>query len=123
MTYFSDEIHDQGLDWATAKGTRVDICHTAEPTTYTEATSTNSCANKTGLVTGAAQDGAIDGRRVEIPPITDGTITSTATGGWWALSDGVSEFVASNSVTASQVMTTGNPFTLGAFSLVKRDAA
>lgn len=123
MTYFSDEIYDQGLDWATAKGTRVDICHTAEPTTYTEATSTNSCANKTGLVTGAAQDGAIDGRRVTIPAITDGTITSTATGGWWALSDGVSAFVASNSVTASQVMTVGNPFTLDAISLTIRDAA
>ncbi len=123
MPYFSDEIFDQGLDYATTNGTRIDICHTAEPTTYTEATSTNSCGNKTGVVTGAAQDGVIDGRRVTIPPITAGTVTSTATAGWSTLTNGVSLLVATVALTASQSVTSGNEFTQGAFDLAKRDAA
>ena len=123
MPYFSDEIYDQGLDYATTNGTRVDICSTAEPTTYTEATSTNSCGNKTGLVTGATEAGAVDGRRVIVPAIADGSVTATVSAGWWALTNNVSIFAASGALSASQSVTSGNPFTLDAISLTIRDAA
>ena len=56
MAYINDEVFDGGLDYADTNGTRIDICYTQEPTTYTEATSTFSCGNKTGLNTGAPEN-------------------------------------------------------------------
>jgi len=60
-------------------GRRVDICYTQEPTTYTEATSTYSCGNKTGLTMSALADGDVDGRKTTVPAITDGSVTATQT--------------------------------------------
>lgn len=123
MPYINDEVFDQGLDYADTNGTRIDICYTQEPTTYTEATSTYSCGNKTGLNTGVTQDGATDGRRVIVPAITDGSVTATQTAGWWALTDGASILVATGALSATQAVTSGNQFTLDAISITIRDAA
>jgi len=122
MPYLNDEIFDQGLDYADTNGTRVDICYTQEPTTYTEATSTYTCGNKTGLNTGATEAGVTDGRRVIVPAITDGSVTATQTAGWWALTDGATILVAAGPLTATQAVTSGNTFTLDAISLTLRDA-
>ncbi len=89
MAYLNDEIFDQGLDWADTNGTRIDIC-SQEPTTYAQATSTYTLGNKTGLNTGATQNGDTDGRKVTVPAITDGSVTSTGTASHWALTDGSS---------------------------------
>jgi len=123
MPYINDEVFDQGLDYADTNGTRIDICYTQEPTNYTEATSTFSCGNKTGLNTGATEGGATDGRRVIVPAITDGTVTATQTAGWWALTDGSSILLAAGALSATQAVTSGNTFTLGAVSITIRDAA
>lgn len=120
--YMNDEIYDQGLDWADTNGTRVDVC-SQEPTTYTEATSTYTLGNKTGLNTGATQDGDTDGRKVVVPAVTDGSVTGTGTASHWGLSDGTSLLVATNSLSASQAVTSGNTFTLDAINLTIRDAA
>jgi hypothetical protein len=122
MPYVNDEIFDQGLDYADTNGTRIDICYTQEPANYTEATSTYSCGNKTGLNTGATVDGATDGRRVIVPAITDGSVTATQTAGWWALTDGTSIFLAAGPLSATQAVTNGNQFQLDAISITKRDA-
>ena len=124
MPYINDEIRDQGLDYADTNGTRIDIC-TQEPTTYGEATTANafSKGNKTGLNTGATVDGAVDGRRVIVPAITDGTVTGTGTVTHWALTDGASILLATGALTASQAVTSGNTFTLDAISITIRDAA
>tara|TARA_R110000772_G_scaffold90416_1_gene186619 strand:- start:280 stop:651 length:372 start_codon:yes stop_codon:yes gene_type:complete len=123
MPYINDEVFDQGLDYADTNGTRIDICYTQEPTTYAEATSTYSCGNKTGLNTGATEAGSVDGRRVIVPAITDGTCTATQTAGWWALTDGSSILVAAGALSATQAVTSGNTFTLDAISITIRDAA
>ena len=123
MPFITDTAFDQGLSYLDTNGTRIDICETAEPTNYTEATSTNSVGNRTGLNTGAPQDGATDGRRVIVPAITDGSVTGTGTAGWWALTDGASLFLAAGALSASQGVTTGNTFTLDAISITFRDAA
>ncbi len=123
MPFIIDTAFDSGLSYLDTNGTRIDICQTAEPTTYTEATSTNTVGNKTGLNTGAPQDGAVDGRRVIVPAITDGSVTATATAGWWALTDGTSLFLAAGALSSSQAVTNGNTFTLDAISITFRDAA
>lgn len=122
MSYINDEVFDQGLDYADTNGTRIDIC-SQEPTTYAEATSTYTLGNKTGLNTGATEAGATDGRRVIVPAITDGTVTSTDTATHWALTDGSSILVATGALTASQAVTSGNDFTLDAISITIRDPA
>lgn len=122
MPFISDEVFDQGLDYADTNGTRIDIC-SQEPVSYAEATSTYTLGNKTGLNTGATQDGATDGRRVIVPAITDGSVTGTGTATHWALTDGTSVLIATGALSASQAVTSGNTFTLDAISLTIRDAA
>lgn len=122
MPFISDEVFDQGLDYADTNGTRIDIC-SQEPTSYAEATSTYTLGNKTGLNTGATQNGATDGRRVIVPAITDGSVTGTATATHWALTDGSAILVATGALTSSQAVTSGNTFTLDAISITIRDAA
>lgn len=122
MAYINDEIFDQGLDYADTNGTRIDIC-SQEPTTYAAATSTYTLGNKTGLNTGATQDGAIDGRRVVVPAITDGSVTADGTATHWALTDGSAVLLATGALSASQGVTNGNTFTLDAISITIRDAA
>lgn len=122
MAYINDEIFDQGLDYADTNGTRIDIC-SSEPATYAAATSTVSLGNKTGLNTGATEAGATDGRRVQVPAITDGSVTDTGTATHWALTDGTSVLLATGALTTSQLVTDGNTFTLDAISITIRDAA
>ncbi len=123
--FMTDEIFDQGLDYADTNGTRVDIDDTAEATTYSLATvdGTNSLGNKTGLNTGATADGASDGRKVTVPAITDGTVTETGTAGFWALTDGSSLLIATGPLTSTQGVTDGNTFSLDAIILAIRDAS
>jgi hypothetical protein len=122
MAFINDEVFDQGLDYADTNGTRIDIC-SQEPVNYTEATSTHSKGNKTGLNTGATQNGAVNGRRVIVPAITDGSVTATATVTHWALTDGSSVLIATGALSASQAVTSGNTFTLDQISITISDAA
>ena len=121
MAFVSDEVRDQGLDYADTNGTRIDIC-SQEPTSYTEATSTYSLGNKTGLNTGATQDGATDGRRVVVPAIADGSLTGTGTATHWALTDGVSVLLATGALTGNLSAVSGQVFTLTAIDITIRDA-
>src|SRR3990167_2283617 len=122
--FISDEVFDQGLDYADTNGTRIDITSQVA-TTYGNATTAGafSLGNKTGLNTGATQNGAVDGRRVIVPAITDGTITTTGTVTHWALTDGISLLIATGPLSASQAVTAANTFTLDAISVTIRDAA
>lgn len=122
MAFLTDEALDQGLDYIDTNGTRIDIC-SQEPTTYTEATSTYSLGNKTGLNTGATEDGDSSGRKVVVPAITDGSVTATGTATHWALTDGTSILLASNTLSSSQAVTSGNTFTLGAIDITIPDPA
>lgn len=124
MPFIADIVFDSGLSYADTNGTRIDIC-SSEPTTYGQATTAGavSLGNKTGLNTGAPEAGATDGRRVIVPAITDGTVSTTGTATHWALTDGASVLIATGALTASQAVTSGNTFTLDAISITIRDAA
>ena len=124
MPFINDAIRDNGLaSIASAAARRVDINFTQEPTTYTEATSTFTCGNKTGLTLTAIADGAVDGRKVDTPAITDGSVTATQTAGWWSLTDAATVLHAAGALSTSQAVTSGNTFTLDAISITLRDAA
>lgn len=121
-SFLTDTALDSGLSYLDTNGTRIDICSQL-PTNYTEATSTYSLGNKTGLNTGAPQDGASSGRRVIVPAITDGSVTGTGTVTHWALTDGATLFLASQTLSSSQAVTSGNTFTLDAISITYPDPA
>ncbi len=124
MPYINDNIFDNGLaSIASATSRRIDICYTQEPANYTEATSTYTCGNKTGLTLTAIQDGATDGRRVDTPAITDGSVTASQTAGWWGLTDASTTLHAAGALSSSQAVTSGNTFTLDAIQITIRDAA
>jgi hypothetical protein len=123
MPYINDNVLDNLGSLASQTARRVDICYTQEPTTYTEATSTYTCGNKTGLAMTALGDGATDGRKVSTPAITDGSVTASQTAGWWGLTDAASVLHAAGALSSSQAVTNGNTFTLDAIDINIRDAA
>jgi len=117
--YINDEIFDGGLDYADTNGTRIDITSQVA-TTRTEAVTTYTLGNDT-VNTGAPEAGAVDGRRVQVPAITAGTVTGTGTATHWALTSGT-ELLATGPLTSSQAVTSGNTFSLDAISITLRDA-
>lgn len=122
MPFINDRVFDNGLTVLDTEANRLDIC-SLEPTTYTQATSTNTLGNKTSLSIGAPGDRTPNGRKVTVAAITDGTVTATNTATHWAISDTVnSRLLATGALSASQAVTSGNTFTLGAFDIGIPDA-
>ena len=121
--YINDEVFDQGLDYfAGQTDIRVDITSQVA-TTYTEAITTYTLGNKTSLTAGATADGGTDGRKVQIPAITDGSVTGTNTATHWAVSDvSGTALIATGPLTSSQSVTSGNTFTLDAIDIQINDA-
>jgi hypothetical protein len=123
MAFLADRVLDSGLTVLDTEANRLDICSTA-PTTYAEATSTYTLGNKTALSVGAPQDGAVNGRRVIVGAITDGSVTGTGTAAHVAITDTAnSRLLAVKALTAPVAVTSGNQFTLPAFSIIKPDVA
>jgi hypothetical protein len=120
MPYLNDEIFDQGLDYATTNGTRIDIC-SSEPATYA-AVAGVSLGNKTSASVGVTEDGDANGRKVVVAAVTDGSVTGTGTATHYAITDAASILVATGALSASQAVTSGNTFTLAAFDLAIADA-
>ena len=120
MAFLNDNVFDSGLAYATTNGTRIDLVSTDPLGVY--ATVTGNTLGNRAITTGAATAGDIDGRKVVVPAITDGSVTGTGTATHWALTNGTSLVVASGSLTASQAVTNGNTFTLDAINITLRDA-
>jgi hypothetical protein len=122
MAYLNDRVLDNGLTVLDTEANRLDICHT-EPTTYTQATSTYTVGNKTGISIGAPAARAPSGRKVTVAAISDGSVTATSTGSsddaqYWAITDtSNSRLLAAGALSASQMVTSGNSFSLGAFDI------
>jgi hypothetical protein len=79
-------IFDNGLSHLTANADNLHLCSQA-PTNYTEATSTYTLANKTGITVGSPEAGTT-GRKVVVSAITSGG-NNTGNGGAtnWAIVD------------------------------------
>jgi hypothetical protein len=115
MAYLNNVVLDGGLQYLTSNVSTVHIC-SAEPTDNATLASL-SLGTKTAVVIGAPTDRVPTGRRVIIPAIVAGDVTATATATHWALATGGGVLLASGSLTASQVVTSGNTFALAAFDI------
>src|SRR5260221_7854791 len=110
-----DRVLDFGLNVLVREASHVYLC-SAEPTTYAQAITTYALGFKSfgaGNVFGAPVDAAPHGRKVMAAAITDGTVTTSGTAAWWAITDAVnSRLLAHGTVDAFQVFAPGN-FTFG----------
>ena len=120
MPTIADRVFDNGLTVLDTEANALYIC-SLEPTTYTQATSTNALGNATGAnFTGisAPSDRPGGGRRVTVSAITNGSVTATGTATHYAIVDTVnSRLLVTGALTASQVVTSGNSFTTTAFDV------
>lgn len=117
MSYLHDRVYDNGLGVFAAEANRNDIC-SQEPATYTEATSTYTKANKTGFAVGSPAARTPNGRKVTTGAITNGSVTASATGSHWAISDTTnSRLLAAAALSASQALVSGNTYSLPAFDI------
>lgn len=123
MAQIADTVFDNGLSAITANVDRLYICSADPVLDFTNASSTYKLGNKLSwsVASGNPQNGATNGRRVLTPAITDGSVTGSGTATHWALCSG-SVVYASGSLSASQAVTSGNTFTLAAFSVTIADA-
>lgn len=119
--YLNDSILDSGLTSLKSSADKIYLC-SAEPATYTAATSTYALANNNfgagSVFPSAIAAGSPSGRQLVSAAVTNGTVTGTGTATHWAIvASGSSALLAAYSLNASQVVTSGNTFTLGAITI------
>lgn len=120
--FINDYVLDNGLTVLDSDVTALVIC-SQMPTTYAEANATYKLGAKTPPTVGAPTD-ATSGRKVVVSAITDGSVTATGTATHFALIDGTnSRLLVAQALAASQSVTSGNTFTLGAIEINFPDAA
>lgn len=123
MATLNDRVFDNGLTVLDTEANQVHIT-SQEVTTYTQATSTYTLGNSSSLSIGAPTDRTGGGRKVVVAAISDGAVTGTGTATHFALVDTVnSRLLATGALTASQVVTNGNTFTLTSFDIGIPDPA
>lgn len=125
MPTISDRVFDNGLTVLDTEANAVHIC-SAEPATYAAATTTVSLGSSASAAFGAPQDnsGAGGGREVVMAAITDGSVTADGTATHFAVVDTVnSRLLVTGALTASQAVTNGNDFSLGAITVGLPDPA
>ena len=111
---------DFGLNQLHTNTTHITIC-SGEPTSYALATGASLLGyNSFGASNafGAPATSSTSLRAVTSAAITAGTITTTGTANWWAAVDETNSVLyAHSSLSASQVVTAGNTFSLAAFNI------
>jgi hypothetical protein len=123
MASISDYVLDAALSKLDTEANRVDIC-SAEPTTYTAATSTNTLGNSTSISISAPTNGDTSGRKVTLSAISGASVTGTGTATHFAISDtSNSRLLATGSLSSSQSVTSGNTFSLTAVDIEIPDPA
>lgn len=125
MSFLADYVLDAALSKLDTEADQLHIC-SQEPTNYTEATSdgAHSVGNETTISIGAPADRSPNGRKVTVAAIAAGDITETDTATHWAIVDSSNtRLLAVGSLAATQAVTDGNTFSLGAFDIGIPDAA
>jgi hypothetical protein len=93
------------------------IC-SAMPATFEEAGTTYKLGTKATPTVSAPQAASPDGRKITVSAITDGTVSANGTATHFALLDTInSRLVAAQALSASQVVSSGNTFTLSAVDI------
>ena len=122
MPTVGDRVLDNGLSALKAEATDVNI-NTVEPATYAAAMSGAQFLGKktfgAGLVfPGAIAAGAPNGRKVTTAAVTDGAISANGSATACSITDNTgSRLLVTTTLSASQTVTSPNPFTLTAFDV------
>lgn len=120
MPYLNDKVLDDGLQVLSSDVNALHIC-SQEPATYASATSTHSLGSKATPSVAAPSARTPDGRKVTVAAVlaaSPGNVTADGTASHYALVDTASSrLLAAGALTASQVVTTGNTFTLSSFDI------
>lgn len=117
MATLNDRVFDNGLTVLDTEANKITIT-SQEATTYTEGNATYALGDSTSISISAPADRTGGGRKVTVSAITGGTVTANGTATHYAILDTVnSRLLATGSLTASQVITSGNTFTLSAFDI------
>lgn len=117
MAFISNYILDSALSILDLEADKIYIT-SQEATTFTEATTTYGLGEKTNLSISAPQDRTPDGRKVTVAQITDGAVTATGTATHYAIVDSANlRLLATGTLAQSQVVTTGNIFSLADFDI------
>lgn len=117
MATLNDRVFDNGLTVLDTEANKITIT-SQEATTYTEGNATYALGDSTSISISAPADRTGGGRKVTVSAITGGSVTANGTATHYAILDTVnSRLLATGSLTASQVVTSGNTFTLSAFDI------
>ncbi len=124
LAFMADSLLDLPLAQIETDATRLDIC-SQEPANYTEATSTYTLGNKTGITYTGPADRTGGGRKTSLDAITGGSVTGTNTATHWAASKptATTALYCAKSLASSQAVTSGNTFSLAAIEIGIPDAA
>lgn len=119
VSMLEDVVLDSGLTTLDTLTSHIFICQ-AEPTTYAIASTSGLLGQKSwgaGNAFGSPAAGVTPtGRKVTSIAITDGTITTSGTASWWAAC-GTASLHAHGLLSSTQVVTSGNTFTLAAYDI------
>lgn len=123
MATLNNRVFDNGLTVLDTEANRIDIT-SQEATSYAEATSNYTLGNSTSLSIAAPSDRSGGGREVVVAAVADASVTGSGTATHYSIVDtGNSRLLATGSLTASQVVASGNTFSLGSFTIGIPDPA
>ena len=123
MASLNNRVFDNGLTVLDTEANKL-LITSQEATTYAEGNSTYALGNSTSLSVAAPADRTGGGREVTAAAISDGSVTGDGTATHYAIVDTVnSRLLATGSLTASQVVSSGNTFSLGSFTIGIPDPA
>ena len=125
MAFLHDNVLDNGIQYIDTNISDLYIVSQTNVTSYSDATTTGGSmlGQEDSPVCSAPQNGDVSGRKVTISAITAGSILADGTArGYAIVYDSASIVMASGSLSASQAVTNGNPFTLTAIDIEIPDA-
>ena len=123
MPTLGNRVFDNGLTVLDTEANKL-LITSQEASTFAEANSTYALGNTTTLSIAAPSDRSGGGREVVAAAISDGSVTGNGTATHYAVVDTVnSRLLATGSLTASQVVSSGNTFSLGSFTIGIPDPA
>ena len=119
-TFMSDNVLDSGVTYIDTNTEILHICN-ALPLTYANI-ATYTVGNKATPTVGVPEDGAT-GRKVVVSAITDGSVTADDTATHWCLAkdSATAELICAATLSAPQVVSNGNTFTLDAIDITIPD--
>ena len=123
MATLDNRVFDNGLTVLDTEANKL-LITSQEAATFAEANATYALGDTTSLSIAAPSDRTGGGREVVAAAISDASVTGNGTATHYAIVDTVnSRLLATGSLTASQVVSSGNTFSLGSFTIGIPDPA